>query len=131
MKRVLALIAVTVLAMCSAAQARLVASSVNSGSLPIADVYKALRNPHAPRVEVRAKPPDRVEIRTTVDCVREIHQRRKSRVIRTKQPFSGRIALTMKDPDECAFIVIASYVEAEDDQGKALKKGTIKLRLYH
>jgi hypothetical protein len=117
------------LASATQAQARLVASREDSGRLPTVSLGVTFANPKPPRIEVRAQPPDRVQIRREVLCVKESGSRFEDRKIRTKPPFSGRLALTMKKPVVCSFVVGVHYVEASEPDGSP-KRGTIKLRLY-
>jgi hypothetical protein len=121
--------AVGLLVAATPAQARLVASDEEGGRLPTVGFGVTLGNPKAPRIEVRAQPPDRVRIKEDVECIGRTGSRSKGHQIRTKPPFSGRIALTMKNPVTCIFVVVAQYVEASEPDG-SLKTGTLKLRLY-
>jgi hypothetical protein len=132
MKRVLALglFGGVLLAACSPAQARLIASDEESGRIPTVGIGVTITNPKPPRIEVRAQPPDRVKIKQDVECIGRSQSRSKGRQIHTKPPFSGRIALTLTNPKICIFVVVAQYVEATG-QGGHLKTGTVKLRLYH
>lgn len=131
MKPVLALgvVGVVLVAVCSPAHARLVASDQDGGRLPTVSVGKTVVLPHAPRVEVRAQPPDRVKIKEEVFCIGR-HLREEKRVIRTKPPFSGRLALILKKPAVCTFVVVVQYVEASEPDGSP-KTGKITVRLYH
>jgi hypothetical protein len=132
MKPVLTLgaVGVVLVAVCSPAQARLVASDEESGRIPTVGVGVTIGHPKtSPRIEVRAQPPDRVRIKQDLECLGRTHSRSKGRQIRTKPPFSGRLALTLKNPVVCTFVVVVQYVEASEPDG-GLKTGMIKLRLY-
>jgi hypothetical protein len=131
MPRVLVLTAALCLIGASAAEGKLVGSSVDSGSLPTPSLLVYIKNPKPPRIDVKAQPGERIEIDTTVSCNRGAHRRSKDRTIRTKPPFSGRMALAMSNPDLCGFFVIAQYDdETSDNEDEVFKRGTIKLRIY-
>ncbi len=108
-----------------------VASDEKRGELPTLALLLEPRNPGPPRIEVRAQPAYRVKIDIDMHCTRGAKDRRSSRRIRTTPPFSRRFGLPLSNPDRCTIFVLATYADESEQPNGYMKRGTIKLRVYH
>jgi hypothetical protein len=113
------------------AKPRLIASSVDAGTLPVATADGTVNNPaRGPLVVVKASPPEPVEISASIRCYRGSHNRGMDYELdRIEPPLHRRFALPMKHADYCSVDAFASYAEVEDENGN-LVEGRISLRIY-
>ena len=109
------LAALTLLSAAPAANAELLASDDDSGTLPWALTSADRDDPRqGARVEVKAWPAEPVEVTASMHCNRGSHSRSKDGDFPSApSPVNRRVALTMKNPDDCWVSASASYVDAE------------------
>lgn len=115
----------------AAAKPRVIASSVDSGTLPIATADGTLDAPsRGPLIEVRAAPAAALDVSVTVRCYRGQHNRGTDHALAPlTATMRRRLRLPMPNPDHCSVSAFASYEEVEDANGD-LTEGRISLKIF-
>jgi hypothetical protein len=113
------------------ASPRLIASSVDSGALPIATADGSLDAPQrGPLIELKASPVAPLDLDMGIRCYRGSHNRGADYTPPpSTPPIRRRIRLPMHNPDYCSVDAFASYEELEDADGD-FAEGRIRFKIY-
>lgn len=116
MRRLALIASALALLICGAAQARIVASSSESGQFPNPSTDAFLARPVRPvRLEVRGAPRNPVVVNVRVHCVSHGHGLRFSRRLPARRPpFRIRLPLLGHGPRYCSYSAGARFASFQD-----------------